>query len=1340
MRNLFCCVILLAGGLQAATNYVDCTLGDYAGHDGSSWEKAFKTIQEAVDAARSDDVVMVAPGEYRDGCREGETGKNRVFIPAEKSGLTIKSSGSASDTFIVGEGSGATAVDGMGNGPDAVRCIACEADNVTVEGFTLAAGTGQPSVKDENSAKANGGGWLSVSADLKSCLVDCVVSNCVGVRGGGMFRGRAVRTLFADNDAGKKGAAANNSRFSNCVFTRNGGSCSTVVTEGELANSTFYRNDAASVGSENAVFKNCLFLLNPGICDAYSKVFATNCVFGGGGTRYVSMDDDTIAEAPVYQLANPMFDDIRPLPGSAAVSAGEAKWIPDIEVPARVDLFKDFFGNRINREGVVAAGAVQTPCEEPQGGILAFAGNGSFEVDSAASRMPGEYVTALTYPCQFQVAVKSAEGKQFFGFYRSGNFLPGGGFYHFPLIDDTIWMLPPKSGVLTNELVYAKKVLYVNPGLDDYTGHDGSSSGNALKTIQEAVDKCGTSISLISCASGVYDSEDNVTTLLGMRNRVSVSGDQAIRIVGAGAGKSIIEGKYDDSDPGKDDSKRGSGAMRCYATKAKVSVLQGFTLRKGRCGYENGGATDVEAHRGGGVYQELSKASAQQILDCRFEDCIGYRGALFGGSCIRCVFSGCVGYNGGIRYAHAVSCVILGDSLGRGGAMCSNNSVFDHCTIVGRSSSDSIIAEVPVTNSVVFKGSAAASLSFAGSCAWEADGVAAGQKADPQFVDAASSNYNLLNTTPCRTCTVVGDWNSYAAAYSPDCNGHPLVFTDGLPMAGACHKLGKALSVSSGNGVVFTPSGTVGIEAGESVVVAWDESSATRPFSGLLVNGVEKELPPSGSIVVKAPAKCDGDREPFTLAPVFSTNWYVNANVQGEGGNGFRPATAARTLAAVFGTGFVKAGDCVHAEEGYYDDGEMTQESAVHSVPSAGEAFNPARVIVPSGVTLVGEKGAEKTFIVGAPSPTPAEKTYGCGPLATRCAIVHPGAVIRGFTITGGRTGYVNADNDNNSGGGVLGNGGTIDSCIVSNNVAVRGGAGINNNNADKAVTYVNCRILENVCTLGNTSAARYAKYYGCIIDGNRGNFAVNGFHAFEHCTVGPDNAALDGSSTTMVEGNANAVSKPAVVNSIIAGTVNYATLSNTLYVSAGGCAFGEGSKRLSVADMWLDDRLAPAIGKSPAVDAGAGELDRFAHMCDAYGNQRVYNGAIDIGAVEADWRGTYAAHVHRTRCSVACASPDVTLYSGVLTVGKCFAATLRGGDRRVYSIPVCVRGSGTLSVFLNGEKAAEFAAWQGENVFSFKNALPANDIEFRHEGDDGGFATIGALESCMAGFRIIAR
>lgn len=73
----------------ATTNYVDCSLSGYAGHDGTSWGKAFKTIQEGVDKCQEGDTVLVAPGIYSDGGKAAadEKGLNRVLISTR--GITV---------------------------------------------------------------------------------------------------------------------------------------------------------------------------------------------------------------------------------------------------------------------------------------------------------------------------------------------------------------------------------------------------------------------------------------------------------------------------------------------------------------------------------------------------------------------------------------------------------------------------------------------------------------------------------------------------------------------------------------------------------------------------------------------------------------------------------------------------------------------------------------------------------------------------------------------------------------------------------------------------------------------------------------------------------------------------------------------------------------------------------------------------------------------------------------------------------------------------------------------------------------------------------------------------
>ena len=144
VASFFCALSISAFGVS--TNYVDCTMEDYTGHDGTSWAKAFKTIQEGVNAAALDDVVLVAPGYYDEGgATDGSSENyltNRVYISKR---ITIRSrDGRASrdKTFIVGRHASVPQdPKGMGMGTDAIRCVKfmdnASALGAVVEGFTL---------------------------------------------------------------------------------------------------------------------------------------------------------------------------------------------------------------------------------------------------------------------------------------------------------------------------------------------------------------------------------------------------------------------------------------------------------------------------------------------------------------------------------------------------------------------------------------------------------------------------------------------------------------------------------------------------------------------------------------------------------------------------------------------------------------------------------------------------------------------------------------------------------------------------------------------------------------------------------------------------------------------------------------------------------------------------------------------------------------------------------------------------------------------------------------------------------------------------------------------------
>ena len=115
-----------------------------------------------------------------------------------------------------------------------------------------------------------------------------------------------------------------------------------------------------------------------------------------------------------------------------------------------------------------------------------------------------------------------------------------------------------------------------------------------------------------------------------------------------------------------------------------------------------------------------------------------------------------------------------------------------------------------------------------------------------------------------------------------------------------------------------------------------------------------------------------------------------------------------------------ESGDVIYAAEGTYSNA-MT---------------SAAIVSVKAGVSFVAKHGYTNTFIKGD------------GTTVRRGASLGSGALLRGFTICGTYYIYVNdKGNTTGNGGGVIGaSNAWVADCVISNNVAYRGGAGCNAN------------------------------------------------------------------------------------------------------------------------------------------------------------------------------------------------------------------------------------------------------------------------------------------------------
>lgn len=152
----------------------------------------------------------------------------------------------------------------------------------------------------------------------------------------------------------------------------------------------------------------------------------------------------------------------------------------------------------------------------------------------------------------------------------------------------------------------------------------------------------------------------------------------------------------------------------------------------------------------------------------------------------------------------------------------------------------------------------------------------------------------------------------------------------------------------------------------------------------------------------------------------------------------------------------------IYVDEGAYDQGLCDVDDGTGAVPTV-----QSRVHVPANVFLKSLKGAERTVIVGAP-PTAGGK-WGKG--STRCVRLDAGAVVQGFTLTGGHgdAAHEGENFPNRCGGAAHGEEtSVVMDCIITNNFANWGGAAYIGN-------YVRCRFADN--TAGSGGKCAFARW-----------------------------------------------------------------------------------------------------------------------------------------------------------------------------------------------------------------------------------------------------------------------
>ena len=259
-------VVLFSDICFAATRYV-WTNSPNPGSGYISWNTAAHTIQDAIDAAASNEVVLVTNGVFEAGARmtPGASLSNRVVIT---NNIRVRSVNGPAVTVIKGRGPQEV---------DAVRCVFITSGYL--DGFTLTNGVTQ----------GYEGGGVNGALASACVLTNCTLTGNSAGNGGGACSVTLNNCTLTGNSATYGGGACY-STLNNCVLTDNsvdyfgGGAYSCSLNNCRLSdNSASYGG-----GTSGSILSNCIVSDNRAISDAYGDA-------DGGGAHESALVNCTIS-------------------------------------------------------------------------------------------------------------------------------------------------------------------------------------------------------------------------------------------------------------------------------------------------------------------------------------------------------------------------------------------------------------------------------------------------------------------------------------------------------------------------------------------------------------------------------------------------------------------------------------------------------------------------------------------------------------------------------------------------------------------------------------------------------------------------------------------------------------------------------------------------------------------------------------------------------------------------------------------------------------------------------------------------------------------------------------
>jgi hypothetical protein len=585
-------------------------------------------------------------------------------------------------------------------------------------------------------------------------------------------------------------------------------------------------------------------------------------------------------------------------------------------------------------------------------------------------------------------------------------------------------------------------------------------------------------------------------------NRVTLDKPIVVQSVG-GASVTTIQGAWDPA------STNGPLSVRC-ASLTNGAILRGFTLIGGASpgGYHQGGGgasgastsaivescvitQNAGSDQGGGAYNLT-------LTNCTLSGniCLGYSAMSGGGGAASCNLNNCLisgnsavknngggtlncnlrncavtrnlssSYGGGVSYGTLVNCTVTGNQIpphgGYGGGVYSAS--LTNCIVYAN--------QAPAGNSA----SNYLSCTLVYCCSLPLPSGIGNIGLDPQLV----GDFHLGTNSPC----LGAGTNLYASGV--DMDGQPWA----NPVSIGCDEwypvpviAAQPQAVVTNSPLALTFPGL--LLAGQQPFTIWWNKEGTTLSDDSHYVGTS-----TASLLVKNFGPADAGWYYATASNAYgvSTSAPVQVVVHCVDVSNIAPALPFSTWSTAAtniqdGIDFSFDGEFVLVTNGLFASGGKVID---------GDFTN--RIAVTRRLTVASINGPNATVIEGNQDPATTN-----GPAAMRCAWLTDGAVLSGFTLTGGATGTnATASGVFICGGGVFATStnARVANCVISNNAAATLGGGVMN------ATLERCRITSNRAGQRG-GGAESALLLNCLVQGNSANTAgAVDYGTLVNCTV----------------------------------------------------------------------------------------------------------------------------------------------------------------------------------------------------------------------------------------------